>query len=799
MAQPDVRDAPLLDRGGPDAPAAAVATSPSHSGVVVCLVGAGLLLTCLGDALARAGHEAPALPMFFVGLLGIFVPCAWRLLSSDAARSERVAVSLVLGIALLASYYVRSPLIFDWFDELIHGATLNSLLRSRTLVVHNGILPVSPYYPGLELLTIAVKWMTGLPAVLAQLVVVLAQRVVLVLCLFLVVERIFRSARAAGIAVLVYVANPSFYTFASWDYGCLALAFAVAAVHFVLSSLDASPEPTAGLASHHEPRSLLPDRGFFVAHRDLLLALASLAALTVTHHLTAWLTAGLLVVWSLGLWIDRRPKDARVVGLAAAASIVMVSGWTAFVGSHLVSYLGPIFSDAASGFSSAVGQQHTRSLFHTDSNQGGSSPWEVLVMLGAAASFCLLLCPSGLAVIRRRTALRGTLRFLPVAVAAAYPVAMLASISSGSSQVGERTTTFIFFGMAVVIGGWFAAHVSGKRGPLGYVAVLSVATVCFFGGLVFGSGPDITYVPGPYLVAANQRSVSAPSLAVAQWASTHLVAGSDIAADRQSGALVADFADVNLVTSIGGYTNPGPLFFSAQFDSSDLSLIRRDHIRYIVVDRRLASSLPLFGTYFEAGEARPGTRLTVAELGKFDSVPGIDRIYDNGPIQVYDTSRLLGVRPSSATLSVAAPSGLDVVVLAAAVLVAAVGTVRVRRRRGRSPITDHNFVRWVVGSMVVGMAVAAVMIPAPVPPTVIGLMGLALLLVVILLATRPVSVPPSDAPPGANGARRAAGTGPDRRAGRDYSAAGVALAIVVTGIALARRGRRRGDSPRPQG
>lgn len=764
-------------------------TPASQLGAVIALVGFGLFVTGLGDALARAGHQTPALPMFFVGLLVMSVPCAWRLTSRSATRSERVAVSLALGIGLLGSYYVRSPLIFDWFDELIHGATLNRMLSDRTLLVHNGILPISPYYPGLELVTVAAKWVTGLPVVLAQLVVVLAQRVIVVLCVFLVVERVCRSARAGGIGVLVYVANPSFYTFASWDYGPLALAFAVATVHFLLSSLD-----TRALAS-----TLGPDRpsssarrgllGSVHAHRDFLLALASMAALVVTHHLTAALTAGLLVVWAAGLWLDGRSRDARSIGLAAVAGVVLVLGWGAFVGSHLVSYLGPIFSDASNGFSSAIGHRHSRALFHTDSSQGGASSWEILLMLAAAASFCLLLCPSLLAVVRNRTPLRGILRYLPVTVAAAYPFAMLGSISSGSSQVGERTTTFIFFGMAVVIGGWLATRIAIRRSRPERVATITVATVCFLGSMIFGSGPDVTYVPGPYLVAANQRSVGAPSLAMAQWASDHLAAGSNVAADRQSGALLADLADLNLVTSINGFASPAPLYFSNGFSPSDLGLIRRDRIRYIVVDRRLASSPPLFGTYFEPGEAKPGTRLTSAQLSKFDSVPGVRRVYDNGPFQIYDVTRLLGVplpSPSGPERG-AGTTGTDLPVLIAALAVGIVAFVRIRTRRPRR-ITDRAVVRWVVGGLVSGMALAAVTIPTSLPPTAIGLGSLALVLILILTTTR--TRPPSDAHPANDTTAQPGDPSPTPRDAAPASRA-VPIALLAVAIVWARWMRRR--------
>ena len=567
--------------------------------------------------------------------------------------------------------------------------------------------------------------------------------------MFLVVERVCHSARAAGIGVLVYVANPSFYTFASWDYGPLALSFAVATVHFLLSSIDARAQgrtdPGSPSVSDNSTPSTAGGRPAFLhTHRNFLLALASMAALVVTHHLTAWLTAALLIIWALGLWLDGRPKDARLIGLGTAMNVMLVSGWTAFVGSHLVLYLGPIFSDASNGFSSAIGQHHSsRSLFHTDSSQGGSSLWEVVVMLAAAATFCLMLCPSVLAVIRKRTALRGVLRFFPVVVAAGYPIAMLASISSGSSQVGERATTFVFFGMAVVIGGWFALRLSKKRSLLECAAAVLVATVCFLGSMIFGSGPDVTYVPGPYLVGANQRSVSAPSLALAHWASTHLAAGSNIAADRQSGALLADLDDLNLVTSISGLNDPSPLFFSRQFGQSDVSLIRTDRIHYIVVDRRLASSLPLFGTYLEPGEAKPGTRLTPAELDKFDSVPGVSRVYDNGPMQVYDVSRLAGIPSLPSGEPGTAATGTDPVVLVAALVVVIVGFVHVRRRRSRARTTDRIFVRWIVGAMVLGMLVGAAMVPLPVSPTVLGLGGLGLVLAFILATTR------NGPPPGA--------------------------------------------------
>src|SRR5215469_13071814 len=302
--------------------------SRSRLGSVVAIVGFGLLMVGVADALGRMGHQSPVVPLFLGGLTFIFVPCAWRLTGTAASRNERVWVSVILGLGLLAAYVFRSPLIFDNFDELAHGATLTRLLDSRALFQPNPILPVSPFYPGIELVTIAARWLTDLPLLIDQMV------------------------------VLVYAANPEFYSLgAQYGYQTLALAFAVAAVYLLLVAIDASR----------------PKRW-----RLFALALISIAGMVVSHHVTAWLTIGFLVVWAAGLRfiIDppgrpataaagqvpaaedvaaskagiaspdeqfaRRKEQSRIVGLAALVGVVLAGVWIAFLGHVLTAYIGPL-------------------------------------------------------------------------------------------------------------------------------------------------------------------------------------------------------------------------------------------------------------------------------------------------------------------------------------------------------------------------------------------------------------------------------------------------------------------------
>lgn len=765
--------------GSPPLPETA-ALGPTRLGTVVAIVGLGLFAQCVGDTLARLGHEAVALPLFFLGLVAIFVPCAWRLTSSEAARDERVRVSLVLGVGLLASYVIRSPLIFDGFDELLHLATLTRMIDTRTLFATNTLLPVSPYYPGLELFTTATKWTTGLPLVLAQLTVLLASRVVLVLAVFLIVERACASSRAGGIGVLVYAASPQFYSFdAQYAYQTLALAFAAGIVYLVLVSVD-QPEPQM--------------------ERPFLLALACIAALVVTHHLTSWLTVGFLVAGAVGLFLLGRRAQARVVGTAAAVGTVVAAAWTALVGRRLLDYLSPIFRAAVSGLASAVGAlRGSRQLFHTAAGAADPS-WEIVTILAAAVFWCLILLPSAYAAVRQGTVRGGKLRLVPVVIAVGYPFALGTSVSSSSSQVGARATTFIFFGVAVVVGGWLARRLSGHRQPREQMGTVAVAAVCFLGSMMFGSGPDWSYVPGPYLVGAEARSVTPATLAVAEWASTHLVVGSHIAVDIDNGPVLGAIGHLDPITAIGGLVNAGPLFFDRTIGPYDISLIRRAAIRYILIDERLAQGLPLFGTYIEPGETgsstRP-TRLTLKELNKWNSVPGARLIYDNGPIRIYDLASLLQLSPTAPTpgpIDGSDGTGVDWIVLPVALIAAGIWLIRLRRLRRSIRFDEKTVLFWTLAVMVVGLFGAFMIVPTSFSPR---LVGLGVLAVLIAIGLRPLGTAAGPAPERAHasaaasssevrGARRREGTAARGRVRAPSASSQVALACA--GLALVAAG-----------
>jgi len=734
------------------APPATLNETRSRLGSVVAIVGAGLLMVGVGDALGRTGHQSPVVPLFLAGLAFIFAPCAWRLTGTAATRIERIWVSVILGLALLASYIFRSPLIFDNFDEMAHGATLVHLLDSRALFQPNVILPVSPYYPGIQLTTVTTRWLTGLPLHLDQIVVLVLARIVLVLCVFLLVERACHSSRAGGIGVLVYAANPEFYSLgAQYGYQTLALTFAVAAVYLLFVSVDTAR----------------PKRG-----RLFALALISIAGMVVSHHATAWLTVGFLLVWAAALrfiidppgraastaaagqplaarnppgagiasrdqQIARRKEQSRIVGLAALAGVVLVGVWIAFLGRVLTGYIDPIIQAGARSTTEMLSQLHGNRKLFQNSAGGGTPAWEEALIFASVVFFCLIILISLYSVIWKKSVRGGRLRYLPAAIAATYPLAMLSNLSSDAKEIGPRTTTFIFFGVAVVVGGWLARRLLTQRRIIERMATIGIAVICFLGSTLYGGGPLPLLVNGPYIVGAHERSLGSPSLALANWASAHLPAGSHVAVDRDNAGLLNDFGQVVPVTPLNGAGNPAPLFFDPQLTPSDITFIRKYDVRYIVTDTRLTEGLPLFGAYIAAGETGRPTRLTAAELGKFNTIRGVQRIYDNGAIQVYDLSRLLGKRPlavpARSVRSIPA-TGTDVLVLVLAILVAAGWLLRLRRQARRVPIDAHMVVFGLVAALAAGLFGAFAVLLIHLPPVAIAIPTL---LALLALALRP--------------------------------------------------------------
>jgi hypothetical protein len=606
-----------------------------------------------GARLEHSGSEA----FFWVGLLAIYLPIVLRLFGRSASSPERMALVVLLGTALYLVKVVHSPAGFTLHDELASWRGVWDLLGSGHLFSDNPLVGGYSVFPGMTAVTGALTQLSGLSIFVSALILIGVARVVLMVALFLILERAAGSARAAGIAIAVYACNPSILYFDS-QFGYESLALAIAGAYLLVVMRGAG----------------LDRRQRRVPSLDLLVALAVLTAgLVITHHLTTYAMIAFLALWSGTIWVLRHqsPLEQLLLGSAAErhrsrwnsllATIrtrlrvgpalgslllgTVAVCWFAFVaGGATQDELGGVFANAISAlFHLVFGGGGTKTLFKAGTGQ--VDPLIVRVLGLASVGVLALVIPLGVwRVWRERRA--SPLAISLAAVGLLYPFTLVPRLTAAGSEISQRASEFVFVGIGFVAAILFL-HVTEslgrQRGRLLALLATGVTGLVFVGGVILGESP-VTRQPGRFEVGAESRSISPQGAAAARFAAEHLPPHSRILVDGPNGLLLGSYGELDpVIGSIRGIPVPD-VFFSKTFGFNDRVVIVRDAIDYIVVDRRLAHSLPVDGYYYDRDEPRANERtnaIAAASLRKFNSAPGISRIYDNGPIVIYDTS---GVR-----------------------------------------------------------------------------------------------------------------------------------------------------------
>ena len=588
-------------------------------GPTVLLMSAGLLPMSFAVAGSRgAGDSTQAQTLYVLGLLVIFVPAAIGVLMPRARTSTRVLLALAMALLLQLSRLVLYPTRFMFHDELIHANVLRLLGDTGRLFTENSLLPVTTYYPGLEIATNAVQSVTGASAHTSAVVILLGARLVLALGLLLLVTRVTGSTRIGAAAVVVYACNPQMLFFNSqFSYQTLALPLAVFTVYLVASRRQG-------------------------ARTSLLPGILATVAVTFTHHVTAALLIATFVGWWAIEVVRRRGRANASLSLA----LMSVTALGAFVvtllipGNTLLSYLGSIGESSVQAVTKVVSGEQQRKVFQ---NSAGvvTAPWEKVAIIASILLVLAVLVP---ALWRSRLILRArvSLVTLLVLLALLYPLIPGGHLTVSTAEVGDRSAGFVFIGVAFVVAWW----IWQRRGSWWRTGLLATgASVVFIGSIVLGAGSISSQLPGPFRVSDDARSIDPDNLAAANWMAQNLTPGNVVYADRIGGLLAAADGNQFTVTHIGLGIDASRLLLDPEFTPKDVALIRSANIHYLVADRRDAFGLPNQGVYIESGEFGGENRTSpppVSALRKFSSVPGVDAIYDNGSVVIYDLSGIKG-------------------------------------------------------------------------------------------------------------------------------------------------------------
>lgn len=610
---------------------------------LAALCGGALVLSALAFTASRNSQDW-ATTLFWISLLLMYTPTALRLSSLHITRRERIGLMVIVGLALYGVKVLHSPIRFTFHDEFLHWRTAADILLSGRLFSENTILTVSPLYPGLEIVTTAFANLSGLEIFPSALITLGAARVILMIALYLFFEQVARSPHVGSIAALLYMGNSNFLYFdAQFSYETLSLPIATAVLYAV------------ALRERSQDRSLF---------RLALLILPMILMIAITHHLTAYVLAGLLFVWAfVAYFVNRAQREWLDVGIIAALTLAAVTGWTFLTGSTTETYLGPVFRGGVSEFVRLIFSTESGRLLFRGATGQAAQTWESTVGI-LAVIFILAALPFGFIEIWRTpfntrfrahgvkvltaTALQAWNRYRQNSIAFTLsllvflqPIMQGFRLTSAGWEIANRSSEFLFWATGFIAAIGFVSLRFWRISPRIWGIVFTIwASVIFVGGSIAG-WPPWARLPGSYLVAADSRSIEAQGIQAAQWAGEHLDPEDRIAADRINTLLLATYGQLRPVTHQYDRFYVAPVFTSLALGAAEQGLIERINLRYLLVDNRLTTALPRVGVYFEAGEPGEG-QYTVpihpAALAKFDHNQNISRLFDSGDIRIYDVS-----------------------------------------------------------------------------------------------------------------------------------------------------------------
>jgi hypothetical protein len=574
----------------------------------------GVFLCAVANAMSRA-TESPSPLIYWAGVLLIALPIFYRLTGQDLSARDRLALVCLLGLSLYAVKLVRDAPIFTFSDEFIHAWNSNQISHHHHLFHASPVLEISRWYPGLEGATSALRGLTGLDAYAAGAIVVGAARLLMSSAMFVAFWRVSRSDRIAGIGAALFAANFNYlFWSAQYSYESLALPLLMLVILAVIE-LDLGP------------------RAARTAWR--VLAAVAIAAIVVTHHITSYATAAILIAISAATSFKHRVQSGPNPWPLAALAIGLTILWLFVVASATVGYLSPVIGGAIEAtINTAAGEGPSRGIFQNTNSVIGPTPTIARAISLLAIVILFAGLPFGLRNVWRRY------RAQPIAVifaiaAVGFFGALAMRLAPASWETGNRASEFLFIGLAFVIA---CVGLERWRPPsfplLGRLLMVGAFAIVLTGGAISGWPWDMQLSPPARAKAAEGgATISSPPLALAEWAAEQ-VQGGRFGAMTADSRLLLDPGDKTALTDYAA--NLIEILPATELQPWALPVLREHNVRYVVADRRQVAEDGIRGYFFDTPGSPRNALLPPTVIAKFEGRPGVAKIYDNGTMVVFD-------------------------------------------------------------------------------------------------------------------------------------------------------------------
>ncbi len=588
-------------------------------GIPILLVGlaVGSLLIAIGFAGGRS-HRSWAVVPFWLGWVISILLLAITITSPSLSTRERVLTVTLQAAQQSFVRWMYSPLSFTFPDELQHWRSASDILIFHHLFHSNPTLPVSPAFPGLEELATALVSVTHLGLFPAGLIVATTSHVALSAGAFYLFRRVSGNARIAGVAACVFALNPLHAGFDTmFIYGAPALLLGVVVLEATLGD---------GTADERRQRRI-----------EFLVALVCLAGLIITHHLTAAVIIGTLGALGalLAVFTDFGP-EAKRVALLCAAGVVMAAVWVWAEARPVLSYLGAPLETLVTGVLHFGGHAGTVALPATAQSSLGSYLTVVATVITA-----FLVLVGGALVWQRKPegSERPLARAFVVCSFAYFGVLAVRAFAPDGAELAGRLLTFAALFTSVTIAFVLVPtwRVRERLGRFVRPAAVVVILAIFLGAMTSGWPAPWELLPGKFHVAGFESGIDRQNTTAVRWFRAHIGPNRRVV------------CDISMCDLLGAYARADPLpeeaklYYAPHLSQTVVDTIHHRAIEYVFVDLRMSQAPPITGHFFQVTSSQAAVRappVPLSGLTKFRGVPGIQLIYNSGPVQIYDVREL---------------------------------------------------------------------------------------------------------------------------------------------------------------
>jgi hypothetical protein len=609
--------------------------------ILACLglVAGALTLSVAYNWAATHGSGTLHYDLFWVGEFVFLVPAMVRLCSRHASRAERLGLLVMVGLFSYLPKLLRDPTGPLFQDELIHWHQAQAMFSAGKVFVPSQIIGIVEYFPGLQLLAVQLRHLTGLSTFATGSVLLALLHVVSLVGVFMIVERLTRSSWIAGIAALVYSLNPGFMFFDSqFSYESLSVVFFIWVIACVVGVQTARGRPG--------------ERGAW-----LTVGLILAAGCIVTHHLATYILIAALILVAVVTAArdaprrrdlaltrrqvgDQRRETRRRLRLTWVFATLVLAGaavWAALVATGTVAYLAPSVAGGVHELAALLRHEAgSRHLF-----SGSTVPVYERIAAFVTPVALALGAVGGLRILwrlRRQAppawvglALFGLLYF------AALPLMFTVAGSEGA----RRSWAYSYLGLSVLLAPLLAALIVGARGRVRRGALVALIVV-LLGAILVGNvsiqmDPEYRF-PGPYVYGSDTRSLTPELLGMTTWFRTTQGAGQKVVADRDCTLALASFGDELTAAASPAFPIWQLYFLPGAPDARLIGELSSSGYRYLIIDRRMSQSLPAIGVYFVPNEPEGSMRTTpvpAAAIQKYESLPWVTKIYASNNLEVY--------------------------------------------------------------------------------------------------------------------------------------------------------------------